>query len=161
MVRQYMNIRISYDTKLYIEKIQFEIQETLRTVISNKDYEEMEKLVRKYLKTKFPILSGISITNILKVSTSSVIEEACRFTSNYSFEKWKEIDETMKEYKFEIDIEVGTLTPKLYLEEEVIKCLRQYQIDFKVENILRVPTIAYIVKLVVFAYYLNFQKNKN
>ncbi|HFU5941011.1 Uncharacterised protein [Enterococcus durans] len=153
-MREYMNIRLSYEAKLWIEKIQNKIQEKLDDEISTVEQYEIETLIKDYLKEKNAILSGVSITNILKVSTSSVIEDACYSTWDYSLDKWLEIDEKMQKYSFKSDIEVGSLTPKLYLEKSVVERLKKYQKDFMKDSMVRVVKMSYVIKVVVFAHYL-------
>ncbi|PGZ91516.1 hypothetical protein COE65_31315, partial [Bacillus sp. AFS051223] len=71
MSRQYMNIRLSYEAKLYIEKIQSKVQDKINNEISTNELDKIENIIKKYLKDIDPILTSVSITNILKVSTSS------------------------------------------------------------------------------------------
>lgn len=99
-------------------------------------------------------LGGVSITNILKVSASSIIEKAYYYTENYSLEKWLEIDELVQNSKINSNLEVGTLTPRLYLDKEVINGLEQYRYDFKKENMVRVVKMSYVIKNVLYAYHL-------
>lgn len=153
-----MNIRLSYEAKLCIEKIQSEIQEKMTDKITINEIDEIESLVKKYLKDKDPILAGISITNILKVSTSSIIEEACNYTWEYTSKDWLKVDEKMRKYNFKSDIEVGSLTPKLYLDNKIIERLQKYQKDFMKEAMVRVVKMSYVIRIVVFAYYLHVFK---
>ena len=159
LTRQYMNIRLSYEAKLCIEKIQNEVQDKMNNSISTNELDEIESIIKKYLSDKNPIFSSVSITNILKVSTSSIIEEACYFTWNYTSKDWFRIDEEMRKYNFKMNIDVGSLTPKLYLENEVIDRLQQYQKDFMKESMVRVVKMSYVIKVVVFAYYLHLFNN--
>lgn len=147
-----MNIRLSYEAKLCIEKIHSTVQDKMNDCVSTTELDEIEKLIKKYLTNKEPILSNISITNILKVSTSSIIEETCYSTWNYTTRDWHKIDEEMQKYKFNLDIDVGSLTPKLYLENEVIDRLQQYQKEFMKEDMVRVVKMSYVIKILVFAY---------
>ncbi len=152
LTRQYLNIRLSYEAKLCIEKIHSKVQDRMSDSISITELDEIEKLIKNYLTDKDPILSNVSITNILKVSTSSIIEEACYFTWNYTSKDWHKIDDEMQKYKFNLDIDVGSLTPKLYLENEVIVRLQQYQKDFMKEDMVRVVKMSYVIKVIIFAY---------
>lgn len=154
MARQYMNIRLSYEAKLCIEEIQSKIQEKMTDKITTDEIDEVETIVKKYLQTIDPILAGVSITNILKISTSSIIEEAYYQTEKYTPQEWVKIDELVRKAEFKSDIEVGSLTPKLYLNTDVIEGLQQYQKDFMKESMVRVVKMSYVIKNVVYAYYL-------
>lgn len=157
MARQYMNIRLSYEAKLCIEEIQRKIQEKMTDKITTDEIDEVETMVKKYLKTIDPILAGVSITNILKVSTSSIIEEAYYQTEKYTPQEWLKIDELVRKAEFKSDIEVGSLTPKLYLNTDVIEGLQQYQKDFMKESMVRVVKMSYVIKNVVYAYFLQIR----
>ncbi|MGC5927887.1 hypothetical protein V4331_10025 [Lactococcus formosensis subsp. formosensis] len=159
MSRQYMNIRLSYEAKLCIEKIQSKVQDKINNEISTNELDKIEDIIKKYLKDIDPILTSVSITNILKVSTSSIIEEACYFTWDYTTNDWLKIDEKMRKYNFKMDVDVGSLTPKLYLEGEVIERLQQYQKDFMKDSMVRVVKMSYVIKVVVFAYYWHLFHN--
>lgn len=152
MPRQYMNIRLSYEAKFCIEKIQSLVQIKLNEQISQNELDEIEVIIKDYLRTREPILSNVSITQVLKVSTSSIIEEACNSTQDFTLKEWLEIAKELEKQKFDADKDVGSLTPKLYLEDNVIQRLKQYQKDFMLPNMVRVAKLSYVIKLVVFAY---------
>lgn len=149
MSRQYVNIRLSYEAKLCIEKIQSLVQVRLNEQIAASQLEEIENNVKNYLRAKDPILANVSITNVLKVSTSSIIEEAYNATHG---KEWLTIAEELEREKFESDIKVGSLTPKLYLDEEIIQGLKAYQEEFMKPGMVRVAKLSYVIKLVVYAY---------
>ncbi|MDL4842007.1 hypothetical protein [Aquibacillus rhizosphaerae] len=157
MARQYMNIRLSYEAKLYIEEIQGMIQEKMTDKITPNIIDEIEKKVKDYLKPIDPILAGVSITNILKVSTSSIIEEAYYQTQNYTYQEWLKIDELLRKDDFKTDIDVGSLTPKLYLNTDVIEGLQKKQREFMKENMVRPAKMSYVIKKVVYAYYIKLE----
>lgn len=152
MSREYISIRLSYEAKFWLEKLQSHIQENLDKTIHENEIEEMEKILKQYLEKKSDSLGGVSITNILKVSASSIIEKAYYYTSNYSTEKWLEIDKLAQNSKVESNLEIGTLTPRLYLDKEVINGLEKYRYDFKKEKMVRVAKMSYVIKNVLYAY---------
>ncbi|MDT2782832.1 hypothetical protein P7H41_12860 [Vagococcus fluvialis] len=158
MTRQYMNVRLSYEAKYCIEKIQTKIQNELDLAISANDLDEIEQLTRNYLINKDPILSSVSITNILKVSSSSIVEEACNFTWNYSLKDWEHIEIKMNNYIFKENLDVGTLTPRLYLDEKTQQRIQEYQKTFMKDSMVRVVKNSYVIKLIVFAYFLHIFK---
>ncbi len=55
-------------------------------------------------------------------------------------------------------IDIGSLTPKLYLRKDVIDGLKNYSTLFMSEQNLRPLKISYIIKYVVYAYYKEFFK---
>lgn len=152
MSRQYVNIRLSYEAKLCIEKIQSLVQLKLNEKIAAKQLNEIENNVKNYLCDKDPILANVSITNVLKVSTSSIIEEAYNYTQKYSSKEWFTVAEELEREKFKTDIEVGSLTPKLYLDEHIIQGLKANQEKFMKPGMIRVTKLSYVIKLVVYAY---------
>ncbi|MGX7048777.1 hypothetical protein RU86_GL002140 [Lactococcus piscium] len=154
MARDYMSIRLSYEAKFWLEKLQGHVQQVLDKSIDEKEIDDMEIILKEYLEKISDSLGGVSITNILKVSASSIIEKAYYYTENYSLEKWLEIDELVRNSKINSNLEVGTLTPRLYLDKEVINGLEQYRYDFKKDNMVRVVKMSYVIKNVLYAYHL-------
>lgn len=150
-----MNIRLSYEAKYCIEKIQAKIQNELDLAISTNDLDEIEQLTRNYLINKDPLLSGVSITNILKISSSSIVEESINFSWNFSLKDWEKIETKMNNYSFKENLDVGTLTPRLYLNEKTQQRIQEYQKSFMKDSMVRVVKNSYVIKLVVFAYYLH------
>lgn len=60
--------------------------------------------------------------------------------------------------KIPTDIDVGTLSPRLYLEEDVIQGLERYQYEFKKPSMVRVYRLSNAIKLVIFASYLKINE---
>lgn len=81
-------------------------------------------------------LNGVSTTIILKVSVSSIIEEAFRNTKTYSIDQWKKINSKLIYIEKDIDFKkkIGTLTPIFYLDTNIIKELEKYCITFMTEK---------------------------
>lgn len=159
-MRDYLNIRLSYEAKFFIESIQTQLQESLRSSISENEVPLIEQSIKSFINHEFneldpKTIDAISVTTILKVSSSSVIEGAFKYSSNsnFSLEKWRAIEHEMRAFKIDKNIEVGSLTPKLYLEKDIISALNQYQKDFMKESMIRVVRLSYVISIVVFAYY--------
>lgn len=152
-----MSIRLSYEAKYWLEVLQGFIQQELDEQVDNDDLENIEQTIKDYLESKRNALGGVSITTIFKVSASSVIEKAYHHTKNYSSEKWKYIETSLQEniHKIPKDKDVGTLAPRLYLEDNVLSELEKYQKEFMREDMVRVVKMSYVLKLVIYAYYLD------
>ncbi|EHD91195.1 hypothetical protein SPAR34_1935 [Streptococcus pneumoniae GA13856] len=50
-------------------------------------------------------------------------------------------------------MEIGTLTPRLYLDNNIISELEKYQFLFKSDDMIRQVRMSYVIKMVAFAYY--------
>lgn len=156
LARTYMSIRLSYEAKYWLEILQRFTQQELDETIDSHDIRNIEFIIKDYLEDKEDALGGVSITTIFKVSASSVIEKAYHHTKNYSSQKWKDIEITLQEniHKIPKDKDVGTLAPRLYLEDWIISELERYQKEFMREDMVRVVKMSYVLKLVIYAYYL-------
>lgn len=117
----------------------------------------------KILKKVFEefLLDGVSTTIILKVSASSIIEDPFRSTEMYSVEKWKKVNDKLVDTEKEIDFKkkIGTLTPHFYLDTNIIKGLEGYCITFMTDKNIRSVKLSYIIKCVIYAYYLEVKNN--
>ncbi|WP_342493343.1 hypothetical protein [Bacillus sp. FSL W7-1346] len=155
-----MNIRLSYEAKYWIEKLQEYKQQKLDKYINDGLIADIENEV---IENHSEILDGVSLTIILKVSTSSIVEVAFNKTKHYTLEKWRQIIEKLEKPNNEIDYqkEIGTLTPRLYLDTHIIQGLGQYRIDFKSQKNIRSLKMSFIIKCVVYAYYLEVFNNQN
>ncbi|MCO4851780.1 hypothetical protein [Bacillus vallismortis] len=159
MSREYLNIRLSYEAKYWIEKLQEYKQQKLDKYINDGLIADIENEV---IENHSKILDGVSLTIILKVSTSSIVEVAFNKTKHYALEKWRQIIEKLEKPNNEIDYqkEIGTLTPRLYLDTNIIQGLEQYRIDFKSQKNIRSLKMSFIIKCVVYAYYLEVFNNQ-
>ena len=156
MAREYLNVRLSYEAKYWLELLQEIKQQELNKRIDNGLVEDIEKKVFEEF-----LLDGVSTTIILKVSASSIIEDAFRSTEMYSVEKWKKINEKLIDTEKEIDFKkkIGTLTPRFYLDTNIIKGLEEYCITFMTDKNIRSVKLSYVIKCVIHAYYLELKKN--
>ncbi|HAT4093904.1 TPA: hypothetical protein I9Z34_002422 [Clostridium perfringens] len=156
MARDYLNVRLSYEAKYWLEQLQEFKQQELNRRIDNGLVEDIEKKVLEEFS-----LDGVSTTIILKVSASSIIEDAFRSTEMYSAEKWKKINDKLVETEKEIDFKkkIGTLTPRFYLETDIIKGLEGYCITFMTDKNIRSVKLSYVIKCVIHAYYLQVKNN--
>ncbi|HGS0482872.1 TPA: hypothetical protein ACL8EB_002000, partial [Streptococcus pneumoniae] len=153
MSRTYINIRLAYETKYWLECIQEEVQKKLDALINEQDIEELESIITNKLEKKDSLLGAVSITTFFKVSSSSVIEKAYNETKNYTTSEWREIARQMNLAKVKQNMEIGTLTPRLYLDNNIISELEKYQFLFKSDDMIRQVRMSYVIKMVAFAYY--------
>lgn len=162
MTRKYLSVRLAYETKYCAEFISQKVQEQLDILIGDKENKDIETNIREYLITRDEILKNTAITLVLKTGISTVIEQAFYSTVNNSYEDWMEIEELFNQYidekRFPTDIDVGTLSPRLYLEEDVIQGLERYQYEFKKPSMVRICRLSHVIKLVIFASYLKINE---
>lgn len=151
MAREYLNVRLSYEAKYWLELLQEIKQQELNKRIDNGLVEDIEKKVFEEF-----LLDGVSTTIILKVSASSIIEDAFRRTEKYSIEQWKRVNEKLVDTEKKIDFhkKIGTLTPRFYLDRNIIKGLEEYCLTFMTEKNIRSVKLSYVIKCVIHAYYL-------
>ncbi|ANZ99532.1 hypothetical protein BFC22_05250 [Carnobacterium divergens] len=160
MARAYMSIRLSYEAKYWLEKLQGITQEQLYEQINNEDLKTIESNIKGYLESKNENLGGVSITTIFKVSASSIIEKAYEHTKDYTPLQWIQIEQSISDeiQKIPKNKDVGTLAPRLYLKNEIISGLEKYQKDFMHEDMVRVVKMSYVLKIVICAYYISITK---
>lgn len=151
MAREYINVRLSYEAKYWLEQLQELKQQELNKRIDDGLVEDIEKKVFEEFS-----LDGVSTTIILKVSASSIIEDAFRRTEKYSIEQWKRVNEKLvyTEKKIDFHKKIGTLTPRFYLDRNIIKGLEEYCLTFMTEKNIRSVKLSYVIKCVIHAYYL-------
>lgn len=155
MSRTYMSIRLSYEAKYWLERLQVIITDQLNEQISKEDLDVIESNIKQYLENKNDNLGAISITTIFKVSSSSIIEKAYQETKDYLPEQWTQVEQSISEgiRRIPKNKDVGTLAPRLYLEDKIISGLEQYQKDFMHPDMVRQTKLSYVLKLVIYAYY--------
>lgn len=156
MTREYLNVRLSYEAKYWLEELQELKQKELNGHIDKGLVEKIEKKVFEQFS-----LDGVSTTIILKVSASSIIEAAFRRTEMYSHEQWKKVNDKLGDTEKKIDFnkEIGTLTPRFYLDTNIIKGLEGYCITFMTEKNIRSVKLSYVIKCVIHAYYLELKNH--
>ncbi|PKE10055.1 hypothetical protein [Macrococcoides caseolyticum] len=162
MTRKYLSVRLAYETKYCAEFISQKVQEQLDILVGDKENKDMETNIREYLISRDDVLANTAITLVLKTGISTVIEQAFYQTANNSYKDWMEIEDLFNKYmdekKIPTDIDVGTLSPRLYLEEDVIQGLERYQYEFKKPSMVRVYRLSNVIKLVIFASYLKINE---
>ncbi|HEU3353019.1 TPA: hypothetical protein ACUODB_000505 [Streptococcus pneumoniae] len=103
----------------------------------------------------FPVLNGVSRNISFKVSFSSIVEMCYRNTANYTKNEWEVLANEMEKQNYKI--ETSTITPKLYLDNEIWNGLESYQRKLMGENNRRILRLSYIIKLVIFAGWKQYQ----
>lgn len=154
MAKVYKTIRLAYETKLWLDKLIIFRERQLQAEIKNGLIKNLELEIQNQFNE---LLNGISLNLVLKVSSGSVLEQAYRYCQkqNFSEEEWSKIEKRMrhavKEENFQTET---TVTPKFYLDEDILDGLEHYRYTFKSDKPgKRLPLLSYIIKLVVFAFY--------
>lgn len=154
MVKVYKTIRLAYETKIWLDKLIVYREKQLQVEIKNGLIKNLEMEIQSQFNE---LLNGLSLNFVLKVSSGSVLEQAYRYCQmrNFSDEEWAKIEIRMKNAIKEENFQTETtVTPKLYLDEDVLDGLEYYRYKFKInEPGKRLPLLSYIIKLVVFAFY--------
>ena len=121
-MRSYLGVRLSYEAKYWLESIQTSLQTNLEKKVQQTDLESLENITKDYLAKIDEELKATSITIILKVSASSVLEEAFDKTKSLTVQEWQQLDLKMKSAIKDIpkNVNLGTLSVRFYLEQEVV-----------------------------------------
>lgn len=148
-------VRLAHETKLWIDELVSAKELELREELSNGLISKLEESV---FNTNKEILNGVSCNVVLKVTNGSVIEQAYRNTVDYTKTDWEKMRIRMEsELSSEVDYsKESSVTPKLYMSEEVLNGLEFYQDEWRYkESGKRLIRLSYVIKLVVFAEYFN------
>ena len=152
-MRIYKSVRLASVTTVWVDELINWKQKQLEEETSQGLIEKAEN----NLLRDFPVLNGISRYISFKVSFSSIVEMCYRNTTDYDREAWDRLAQEMDKLSFKIDSEVST-TPKLYLDDEIWNGLESYQRKLMGENNRRILRLSYIIKLVIFAGWKQYQK---
>lgn len=156
MTREYKTVRLSYEAKVWLNdlikkrngEMQKDIKEGLIDVLEKKLIDD---------ESLFNLLNGLSVNVVLKVTIGSVIEQAVRFTRDYSEEEWNKtiimMESAIKRIK---DDDVSDITPRLYLNKEIIEELENLRLRLTSGG-SRLLRLSYIIKLVVYAFHENYK----
>lgn len=153
MPRVYKTVRIAYETKKWLNDIIKIYEKQLKS--------EREMLIIKYEDKlrKLPEFTNYSPTISISVSSGSIVEAAYYFCSNLNLSRsdWAEISEqAQSEAKSEAkkkQLDVGSITPRLFIDAEVLEKLENMQWELKPDTMQRNLQLNYILKLVIFKYY--------
>lgn len=152
MKKEYKTVRIAYETKYWLNEL-----------ISVKEKELKSK--KEMLITKYETalrgekdLYGICPTLSLSVSAGSVVEAAYNYFMNIKdnldlSSTQNQIEAAKKEIGAKID--VGTLTPRLYLYDDIYEGLEDLRYELKSPEMQRGLMLNYVLKIIVFLYYQN------
>ncbi|MFZ4854515.1 hypothetical protein ACOYX4_16140 [Enterococcus entomosocium] len=154
MARINKTVRLAHETKLWIDELVSIKELELREELSNG---LISKLEESLFNTNKEVLNGISCNVVLKVTSGSVIEQAYRNTVKYTETDWEKMRIRMESELSEVDYsKESSVTPKLYMNEEVLNGLEYYQDEWRYnEPGKRLIRLSYVIKLVVFAEYFN------
>lgn len=158
MPRVYKTVRIAYETKKWLNDIIQNYEKQLKT--------EREILITKYEDKlrKLPEFTNYSPALSISVSSGSIVEAAYHFCSrlNLSRTDWAKISEQAKKVAKaearEGQLDVGSITPRLFIDSEVLEGLENMQWELKPDTMQRNLQFNYILKLVIFRYYLHMIK---
>ncbi|EEV29480.1 hypothetical protein [Enterococcus casseliflavus] len=154
MARVYKAVRLAYEAKIWIDKLIIHRERELKNELKNGLINKLETDMQEHYSD---LLDGISFNVVLKVSAGSVIEQAYRYCKkqNFTDDDWEKIQNRMdrtivkENYK-----DKSSVTPRLYLDENVLDGLEEYRYNFKSdEPSKRLPRLSYIIKLIIFAFY--------
>lgn len=151
MRKEYKTVRIAYETKYWLNELIAHKEEELKKV---RDSLIVEYEV--YLKQQPAFLDGYSPTLSISVTHGSIVEAAYNYTKDTPINWNQKRSEMEIAIKKDIDgknLDVGTLTPKLYLYTDVLEGLEKYRSELKPENMQRNLMLNYIIKLIVFVYH--------
>ncbi|MDO0919918.1 MULTISPECIES: hypothetical protein [unclassified Enterococcus] len=154
MARINKTVRLAHETKLCIDELVSIKELELREELSNG---LILKLEESLFNTNEEILNGVSCNVVLKVTSGSVIEQAYRNTVKYTKTDWEKMRTRMESELSQVDYsKESSVTPKLYMNEEVLNGLKLYQDEWRYnEPGKRLIRLSYVIKLVVFAEYFN------
>lgn len=152
MARIYKTVRLAYEAKVWLDELIRIREEDSQEKINNKLIAQLEK---ELFINHDNLLDGISINVTLNVTGGSVIEQAYRNTLMYSKEEWIKLEEKMIEKSSKVKSEVvnDSVTPRLYIDEDVLEGLEKYRKQLMNTENKRLLRLSYIIKLVIFAYY--------
>lgn len=153
-MRLYKSVRLASITSTWADEVIGWKQEQLDNELKNGLLERAESQLLK----EFPFLNGISRNISFKVSFSSVVELCYRTTEKYTVNDWENTAKEMENYKNTSDNETSN-TPKLYLEDSIWNGLENYQRKLMGENNKRILRLSYIIKLVLFAGWKEYEKS--
>ena len=157
MPREYKTVRLSYEAKVWIDDLIIHRNKQLQLALKE-DIINTSKLEELIFNSQKNLLDGLSINVVLKVTNGSVIEQAYRHTveddkSKLTINQWREFANKMEfDKKYMTNKEVETVTPRLYLNTNIIQGLENLRYELKHEG-RGIPRLSYIIKLVVFSYH--------
>ncbi|MCO4498668.1 hypothetical protein Si127_01584 [Streptococcus infantarius subsp. infantarius] len=153
-MRLYKSVRLAAVTSTWADDLiawkQEQLDEQMKDDLLGKAEEN--------LLESYPFLNGISRNISFKVSFSSIVEMCYRNTEKFSLEDWKNIAQKMETFQYS-SAETSN-TPKLYLDDYVWQGLENYQRKLMGEDNKRILRLSYIIKLVLFAGWLEYMEGK-
>ncbi|EKF51016.1 hypothetical protein A7X72_01964 [Lactococcus garvieae] len=153
-MRLYKSVRLAAVTSTWADDLIAWKQEQLDEQMKN----DLLGKAEENLLESYPFLNGISRNISFKVSFSSIVEMCYRNTENYSLEDWKNIAQKMETFQY--SSAESSNTPKLYLDDYVWQGLENYQRKLMGEGNKRILRLSYIIKLVLFAGWLEYMEEK-
>lgn len=150
-MREYKTVRLAYEAKAWINGLILEREKKLQQDLKEKTIAMLED---ETFENNRELLDGVSVTLALRVTAGSVIEEAFRKTQGYTDEEWAAKAIEMEAAINELDtdeVNVDSITPRLYLNTDVIDGFSQMRLRLKTAN-GGVARLSYCMKLVVYAY---------
>jgi len=151
MYKEYKTVRIARDCKYWLNSLitlkESELKKCKTDLIA--DHERI-------LKEHSDFSDGFSPTISIGVTSGSILEAAYRYVRDEKIdlkEIRKQIDHLKHNYSAPSKLNVGTLTPRFYLDSEILDQLEKYQGSLKSDEMQRPLMLNYIIKLVIFAFY--------
>ncbi|HET0715421.1 TPA: hypothetical protein VQK47_000970 [Streptococcus pneumoniae] len=150
IMRIYKSVRLASIVNAYVDDLV-----NLKQIELENEEGLAERAETSLLDT-FPVLNGVSRNISFKVSFSSIVEMCYRNTANYTKNEWEVLAKEMEKQNYKIETSTTT-TPKLYLDAEIWNGLESYQRKLMGENNRRILRLSYIIKLVIFAGWKQYQ----
>lgn len=152
-MRVYKSVRLAYEAKVWLNELIIRRENELKKWLSS--VEKISNLEEEIYKNHSSNLNGVSVNLVLRVTSGSVIEEAYRNTRNLSQQEWYDLaDEMEASLRLRSNFHpVESITPRLYMDIEVIAGIEEFRYKFRADKRNRLPRLSYIIKLIIFAYY--------
>lgn len=150
-MKEHKTIRLAYSAKFFIDRLVRERDAELKNEV-NELTNEIENLIAENF---FERLNGYSGNYTIKVTTSSIIEQAYRDTKNYSDEDWEVLKVKMEQVEYELqkkNVNIDNVTPRLFLDTDILNGLNNYCYEWAGAG--RPLRLSYVIKLVVFGLYV-------
>lgn len=153
-----VSVRLGRETKDLIDDLILDGQRNLKERINDGFLLKLEDTVLQKHRGE---LIGISLNINLKITTSSVIQEAYVSTKQYSDVKWDQLASSLKNFEVQRSMRKQEVNPKLPFTHEVLNGLRNYQTKFMelptFKDAKRALNFGYVIKLVIYAYWYSKQ----
>lgn len=152
MKKENKTVRMAGETKHWLDELIFKEQIKLNERIRSGLVNDLEEKISSDFSEQ---LKGLSLNINLNVTAGSIIEKAYFETQKCN---WEEIARSLKQVEETSEHGFKGATPKLSLDVDVLRGLELYQLEFQrlevYSNAQRPVKLSYVIKLVIYAYWL-------